>query len=491
MVNLNKDIILLILEKLQNDDESFHYVQPPGNSDRIIRKVNCKSLFSCLLVNRTWCETTVPILWKDPSLKFDDYHIMYANRYKILFNVMLLHLSEESRNNLRDKGIDIFTKTYQQPLFNYVSFWRHLDLNFLCNFIAANIEVSKRSIVGIKIANLFNTNTNLISLSYHSYNSDLIAKDILEGLAIENILIKKLEFDIGRHDNSPGIIAIIKEQKSLKEARFIYRYKFPSESYRKVEKSLIKCADTLQYLKINWEPITNYLTDLVNLVSLKISGSHNQNDSNWSHLGKLSLPRLKFLSADDVPVEILTDLIKNSKGLLTEINITEINIVNKQHKFDKILLIRTIYLNCPNLNFLRLILENSDIIEFENILINCRFLTVLEIIGLFNFSGWHQFFTVLVRSSPTCLFKFGIYYYGNLVEVKRNYPSILSFYLKWKWKNPNHFMLLKTVTITYDPKLKWLIENYYIGYYEKSGIFKKHDYHYGYEHFLWDQRMVF
>ena len=45
MLTLDNDVLFLIVKKLQNDKKSLH---------------------SCLLVDRTWCGTTVPILWKNP-----------------------------------------------------------------------------------------------------------------------------------------------------------------------------------------------------------------------------------------------------------------------------------------------------------------------------------------------------------------------------------------------------------------------------------------
>src|SRR3954462_8083215 len=103
MPELNKDVILLILKELQNDD---------------------KSIYPYLLINKTWCETTVPILWKNPVDRY--YEIEKVNNN--LFDVILSHLSEESRDNLKNQGIDLFKKIYQRPVFNYISFWRHLDL---------------------------------------------------------------------------------------------------------------------------------------------------------------------------------------------------------------------------------------------------------------------------------------------------------------------------------------------------------------------------
>ncbi|PKC62489.1 hypothetical protein RhiirA1_465080 [Rhizophagus irregularis] len=48
-----------------------------------------------------------------------------------LFDVIFLHLSEESRNILKNRGINnLIIETNQRPLFNYINFWKELNLNF-------------------------------------------------------------------------------------------------------------------------------------------------------------------------------------------------------------------------------------------------------------------------------------------------------------------------------------------------------------------------
>src|SRR5436190_8299505 len=118
MSKFNKDVLFLILVELQNDR---------------------KSLYSCLFVNRTWCETLVPILWKDP-LK-----LCPSDNKKILFDVILLHLPEESRDILKNQEIDLFTELRHRLLFNYISFWRYLNLGILD--IMINSVKSKTSII--------------------------------------------------------------------------------------------------------------------------------------------------------------------------------------------------------------------------------------------------------------------------------------------------------------------------------------------------------
>ena len=114
---------------------------------------NRKFLNPCLLVNRIWCKLTVSILWNNP------YCLTNKTKNK-LFNVILLHLSKESRENLKTQEIDLFIETHHQPLFDYINFWKHLDLDLLEDMIIRNIGKSKISIVKNEIMKLFvNGNT--------------------------------------------------------------------------------------------------------------------------------------------------------------------------------------------------------------------------------------------------------------------------------------------------------------------------------------------
>ena len=146
MLKFNKDVLLLILEELQDDN---------------------KSLYSCLLVNRTWCETTVSVLWKNPGQYF-----ITENAKSMLFDVIFLHLSEESRDILKNKGIDDnLTEIYQRPLFDYINFWKYLNLSLIESIIPSmNLKNSNISIIRSEILKLFiNRNTKFISLYIPEY----------------------------------------------------------------------------------------------------------------------------------------------------------------------------------------------------------------------------------------------------------------------------------------------------------------------------------
>src|SRR5256886_15033665 len=117
MSKLNKDILFLIFEELQYDS---------------------KSLFSCLLVNRLWCETVVPILWKNPW----HYNINYQNKSS-LFNIVILSLSDDIKDILISQGVQFTSTIMQKPLlFDYLSFCRSLNINAINDIISVGISSS-------------------------------------------------------------------------------------------------------------------------------------------------------------------------------------------------------------------------------------------------------------------------------------------------------------------------------------------------------------
>src|SRR5687768_13674966 len=109
MSKLNKDILFLIFEELQNDS---------------------KSLFSCLLVNRLWCETVIPILWRDPWCYEDD--INYQKKSS-LYHIITFSLPNDVKEFLTNKGIPI---SHQSLLFDYLSFCRSINIKVIGNIIS-------------------------------------------------------------------------------------------------------------------------------------------------------------------------------------------------------------------------------------------------------------------------------------------------------------------------------------------------------------------
>ena len=85
--------------------------------------------------------------------------------------------------------------------------------------------------------------------------------------------------------------------------------------------------------------------------------------------------------------------------------------------------------------FLKLI-RNSNILEFETLLINCRYLNELYILIRDKVFDWNKLFEILTKSSPMSLFKFK--FYTSFSMVLRLEP----FFDNWKGRHP---MLLQTI----------------------------------------------
>ncbi|PKC62179.1 hypothetical protein RhiirA1_465498 [Rhizophagus irregularis] len=407
MSELNKDILYLIFEELQDD---------------------IKTLYSSLSVNKTWCELIVPILWRNPW-KF------LTNRSEILlFNVIISHLSDESKNNLMIQDNDLFKILLQKPLFNYISFCRHLNLNsidLIIYFIERNYSKSNISVIKNEILNLFiNENTRFTHLYipqnfdyqihlipgakrcfseivFLSCNTNRVNGNVLIGLAEICQSIKELELTIEPSNNSYEIIKLIDASKKLINVRLkiidtvvilctsIYYpilnnlYDIEESFHIILENSLMRHAHTIQYFKIEAPPATKILSTLIN---------------------------------------ILRNLIVNTNGSLTKISIDYIF----HNKTDNENIIKAINQSCPNLMFLKLVFKIENILELEKLLIKCQYLNGFYF-HILNLLDLDKLFEVLTRSSPTSLFKFKF----NITSHEQ--ITLVSFKLlinNWKGRHP-------------------------------------------------------
>ena len=75
------------------------------------------TLYSCILVNRLWCEVAVRILWR------------YGQNYNTkTFITLIACLPNESKEILHNNGITISFPSSKPPMFNYASFCKFYQL---------------------------------------------------------------------------------------------------------------------------------------------------------------------------------------------------------------------------------------------------------------------------------------------------------------------------------------------------------------------------
>ncbi|PKC01066.1 hypothetical protein RhiirA5_427294 [Rhizophagus irregularis] len=461
---LYKDILYPIFEELHHDK---------------------KSLASCLRVNKIWCEIVIPILWRNPWERSTLW------KKEILLNVIISHLSDEARNNF-DQHFNFFKNSYKRPLFNYISFCRHLNLEVIENMM--NIYIQYEEFRNDVLKLFINKNadyTHLYMPNNHDYHLipgvEQCFSEIeflkCNGKVNDNTLsiltktcksIKELKIYSYENDYNYQIAKLIENQKELFSISFLNN----GRSSRKIiENSLIKHADTIQYFSTWEQPKTKVLTSFVNLKILKLINASPFVKLEWDNIKDLTLPSLHTLIACDIPINYLINLIESSGRNLIKIyyhhNHDAVTVIDDK-KF-----IQAIYQNCPDLMYLEFLYKNKNNIDFEKLLINCQHLKRLDFCIYFYYNvdhkrySWDNLFNILAKSSPPSLFEFAFKYTNDNPKLE----SLRLFFDNWEGRHPISLKFKKERYHHYDEsgydELIDLIERY-----KKKGVVKKFIYYY-------------
>jgi hypothetical protein len=108
----------------------------PELIDEIIQyfRKDLSTLYSCILVNRLWCRLAIPLLWEDPfSIPTQNYHYI---------EIYLYYLNEDGKAKFNEYGINN-NLLISNPLFNYPSFIKYLNIRHICYSIEKWIETIK------------------------------------------------------------------------------------------------------------------------------------------------------------------------------------------------------------------------------------------------------------------------------------------------------------------------------------------------------------
>jgi hypothetical protein len=170
-----------------------------------------------------------------------------------LLDLIISHLSNESKDNLMSQCIHFSTNSYKKPLFNYINFCKHLNLNVIKELVGMKIRINyyfkkldtdiKIRIIHDEIIRLFiNENIefthlyipqnfdypiHLIPEAKHCFSSiefislyTNVNDNGLAGLIEMCKSIKELELIINKNDNNYEISSFINNQESLFNVRF-------------------------------------------------------------------------------------------------------------------------------------------------------------------------------------------------------------------------------------------------------------------------------
>ena len=306
------------------------------------------------MVNKLWCETSIPILWKNPW-KND---IKYSNK-SFLYNIITFYFTDNIKDFLLPTTI-----IYQSLLFDYLSFCRCINVNTLYNIISVETSsdydrfllqqelynVIIRKCPGLKYLNMISikhqifyfpeAKTRLESLnelkcdtstdSSYFYGLANVCQNI-QGLIITNTN-KKVNH---------GIIKLIEVQRNLKYFEWNDNYEedffieLLEDPYTEIFSILAKHANSLNnfvvYLQCDFDydhyihsqryaflPII--LKKLHKLKRLNLPSFPLDNDERMKTLKYHDLERFEI---DYININLITCIIKNSGGYLKSISIDD------------------------------------------------------------------------------------------------------------------------------------------------------------------------
>ncbi|RIA91295.1 hypothetical protein C1645_822268 [Glomus cerebriforme] len=327
-----------------------------------------KSLHSFLLVNRLWCETTVPILWRNTknwlsNSQFND------NSPQILFATLLSCLPEDSKKLLSDNGIIIPPPTAQPPLFEYAAFCRRLSYNNINYIIEVAIgdrrlsnsrnlygkhlikqemfrmfltrcstidflDISDRNNTDIPLPYFAGAEISFLHLCELRCNME-ITPSIFYRMAqicrnIESLFIGYYPFD------NDGLATLIEVQDKLKtfECQTQIRYTDYTDytalenkpSCVNIATALATCSNKLINLAFGGDLIcipSSTIAEIVNLQVLRLDFKRNLNEEILESLEFTAFPNLKVLKMGGViaPLIMLGRLIRRTRNNLENISL--------------------------------------------------------------------------------------------------------------------------------------------------------------------------
>ncbi|CAG8589308.1 2975_t:CDS:2 [Ambispora leptoticha] len=314
MSNLIPDILHQIFENIIGT-YSFTFGRP-----------KYKLLYPCILVNRTWCQTAIPILYREPFIRRN------KNGYKLISTFLKL-INDEKRallyeNDQRDVIFDGIMQC-QRPLFDYSSYMYNLHYDAMlknidewCQLKASsttktlNSEKQRKMISSTKniFSHLFQKQSKSKSESIENMGADKDSHglqcaivDALLTLFIEHFVrLSKLRVNFYDQENYVKNMLLVQNIKLLSMIKEIYLT--VGLHNNKFFISLAECCQTLELILIEFgttditgESISTLIQAQKKLCSITTIGMTNPCSNQLiSSLASQSssLKRAEFIGAD-------------------------------------------------------------------------------------------------------------------------------------------------------------------------------------------------
>jgi hypothetical protein len=482
---LNKDVLFLIFEELQYDS---------------------KSLFSCLMTNKCWYETVIPILWRNPWCYSG---INYSNK-RSLFVIIARYLFDAIKEFITEQGIQLSLRSNQPLLYDYLSFCRSINVNiinsiisigsslaynqfcmqqeFYCFFMRKCQELRYCDMRSIKhqIFYLPEANAHLESLCELKCDTSIDFSyfygfsrycQYIQRLIIVNIVGIKLNH---------GIARLIEVQKNLKYFEWkddFYDdvYYLKEDPYKEIFLALEKKADSLNHLRIFFQYVECIDVTLLQKILPKFHKLKTLAIDDFLHFTEERLKNLVYQDLEILKIEYInlngiSSIVENSGGHLKKILFSPYDTydIESGNNFNENSLnfIRKVYEYCPSIEYLSIAFPPSKdhFSEFEKLLKICKSLKslLLVIVNLDEIEtsinekmkNGEKLLQILIRSAPT-----------NLKEIRFfdkfgfSLENLEEFFERWRGRSA---LSILTTDFLYEREdYKKLIDKY-----KNDGIIK-------------------
>lgn len=353
------------------------------------------SLYSCILVNRTWCCLAIPILWKYFSYSYNPYVHKKESRKK-LYNVISHFLPKE---RLSEFNINLpLNPISNKLLFNYMDFFTHLSPIWIDDMVQLSFKKDSPSIYKknlleyeiyflifskckniryfdwIKNRRLFllcpNVKEFFSGLRQLKINVEYMTPELLFSLIMICQNITDLEV-INYYENSKDnddLISFIRMKNNLP---FLC-----TQLSNMISKNAITLKTIILRLTITLIPPT-FFPSLANLQYLTL---YNDDDGEfydnikwqeWElYLSMTFFPNLQYLKTSYLPSNIECLIIERSGGKILEINIRH-TLKSQDYLIENKKLIKIISMYCSKIIRLTMDINPNNLNEVGNIFSNC------------------------------------------------------------------------------------------------------------------------
>ncbi|PKC60135.1 hypothetical protein RhiirA1_468464 [Rhizophagus irregularis] len=368
MTKLIDDILLLILTELRFDSAS---------------------LYSCILVNRTWCCLAIPILWKYFFYSYNPYVHKIESRKK-LYNIIFHFLPKDKLSEL---NINLPSNPISNKLlFNYMDFFTYLSPIWIEDMVQLSIKTDSLSVHEenvfefeiyqfifskcknikyfdwIKNKSLFLFCPNVKEFFYGirqlKINVEYMIPELLAIIDCQNIA----DLEVINSKDNDDLISFIRMKNNLPLLCEQLSDMISSNAIT-LKKIILRLTITL--ISPSFFPS---LTNLQYLILYNDDDGEFYNSIIWQewelYLRTSFFPNLQYLETSYLPCNIEYLIIERSGGKISEINIRH-TLESRDYLIENETLINIISMHCSKIIRLTMVINPNNLNLVGNIFSNC------------------------------------------------------------------------------------------------------------------------